>query len=209
MSQAKKNFPEALYDILCGKMKEDLHIYSFERLNTEYTPTTIGPNACTTSTIGPTTLHPYFGRMACVCRCFSAELKRFRANKVELVEALITSDLLDQCKHVISTAFTMTSQIGVQWELMFHEQKIYRIRAYRRSGWLTVHFTSQKDDAQSCRSLRLKEEANEAMTMVAFASKKDVIVNLVMQDLETWPTLTPLGDQGDYTVLVTFLTLGD
>ena len=132
----------------------------------------------------------------------------FHSEKVEVVETLVTSDLLDQCKHVISTAFTMTPHIGVQWELMLHEQKIYRIRVYRRGGWLTVHGTSQKCDSQLCRSLRLKEEAIEVMTIEAFDSKKDVIVNLLIQDLQTWSTLTPLRDQ-DYTVLVTFLTHGD
>ena len=32
MSQTKKNFPEPLYDILCGKIREDLRICSFEHV---------------------------------------------------------------------------------------------------------------------------------------------------------------------------------
>ena len=200
MSQAKKEkqtLPEGMYDVICGRIQESLHIYSFARLNTENTPHIIDGRSHTTSTIGPTRLHPDFGKMSCVCKRFGDVLKRFRAKKVEFVEAHITSDLLQQCKSVICNASTMTHHIKVEWDLMFREQNIYRIRAYRWDGWLTFLGMSQKCDSKSCRSIRVEEAAIEGATMEVLVSKRDEILNLLMQDLQTWPTLTPLRDRDD------------
>jgi hypothetical protein len=203
LNKKKQNLTESMYDVICGKIQEALRIYSFARLNTEYTPTIIGQNACTTSTIGPTRLHPDFGQMACVCKRFRDVLTHFRAKKVEFVESHITSDLLQQSKRVIYNAFIMTHDINVEWELMYKEQKIYRIRAYRFDGWLTCLGTSQKGDSKLCRSIRVEEAAIEGMPLEALVQKRDAIVNLLMQELQTWPTLTPLSGQ-DCTTLVTY-----
>ena len=93
--------------------------------------------------------------------------------------------------------------MDVRWELMFQEQNIYRIRVYRFDGWVTYLGVSQNCNSKVCRTIRVEEAAIEAMTMDERTSKGDEILNLLMEDIQTWPTFSPLRAQ-DGMVLVTF-----
>jgi len=201
----KRNFPEPLYDVICDEMQDALHIYSFARLHTEYTPTIIGPSVCLTSTIAPLRLSPIFGHMACVCTRFRDVLRRFRAKSVEVIVAHINYDLLCDVKYVMNYAniCLFLGHMDLQWELLFQEQKIYLIRAYRFQGWVTILGVSQNCNSKVCRKIRFEEAAIEAMTMDERVSKRDEILNLLMEDIQTWPTFSPLR-AGDGMVLVTF-----
>ena len=198
-----RNFPEPLYDVMCGMIQDALHIYSFARLHTEYTPTIIGQIVSLTSTIAPLRLSSIFGHLACVCTRFRDVLGRFRAKNVEFVVAHINYDLLRDVKYVMKCAFTFLEHMDLEWELLFHEEKIYRIRVYRWDGWVTFLGVSQNCNSKVCRRIRVEEAAIEAMTMDERVSKTDEILNLLMEDLETWPTLSPLRAQ-DGMVLVEF-----
>lgn len=198
-----RDFPEPLYDVMCGYIQAALHIYSFARLHTEYTPTIIGQNVCLTSTIAPLRLSPIFGHLACVCTRFRDVLGRFRAKPVEVVVALINYDLLHAVKYVMNyTNNIFMEHMDLQWELMFQEQKIYRIRAYRFEGWVNFLGVSQNCNSKVCRTIRVEEAAIEAMTMDERVSKRDEIWNLLMEDIQKWPTFSPLRAQ-DGMVLVT------
>ena len=191
----KRNFPEPLYDVMCDIMQDSSHICSFAHLHTPYTPTIIGHYACLTSTIAPLRLSPIFGPMACVCKRFRDVLRRFRAKSVEVVVAHINYDLLRHVKYVIDCTNILPQHMNLEWELMFHEQIIYRIRAYHFDGFVTFFGVSQNCNSQVCRRIKFEQAAIEAMTMDARVSKRDEILNLLWEDLQTWPTLSPLSDQ--------------
>ena len=185
-----RNFPEPLYDVMCGMIQDALHIYSFARLHTEYTPTITGNLWCLTSTIAPPRLSSILGQLACVCTRFRDVLRRFRAKNVEFVA--INYDLRSDLQYVVDYASILLKHKDLEWELMFQEQKIYRFRAYLSDGWFTLLAISQNCNSKVYRRITVEEAAIEAMTMDERDSKRDEILNWLMEDLETWPTLSPL-----------------
>lgn len=191
----KRDVPEAFYDVICDKFQNELQTFAPARLNTDYTPTIIENSEHMTSTIGRPTLPSIFGLMACVCTRFRDVLRRFHAQNVEFVVAHINEELLWDCKYITNYAFTLMPQISLVWELMFQKKKIYRIFAYRFGGQLTLLAKHQDCNSKWCKRIKVEEAALAAMTHDEILSKRDEISNLLMQDLQTWQTLSGLSVQ--------------
>lgn len=199
----KRDVPGAFYDVICDKLQKELQTFAPARLNTDDTPIIIENSARVTSTIGRPTLPSIFGLMACVCTRFRDVLRRFHAQNVEFVVAHINEELLWDCKHITNCALTLMPQISLVWELMFQKKKIYRIFAYRWDGRLTLLATSQNCNSKVCKMIKVEEAALAAMTHDEILSKRDEISNLLMEDLQTWQTLSGLSAQ-EIVVLVAF-----
>lgn len=178
-----RNFPEPLYDVTCAMIQDALHIYGFARLHTEYTP-------CLTSTIAPPRLSLILGQLACVCTRFRDVLRCFRAKNVEFIA--INYDLRSDLQYVVDYASILLMENDFEWELMFQEQKIYRLGVCLSNGWFTLLAMSQNCNSKVYRRITVEKAAIEAMTMDERDSKRDEILNWLMEDLETWPTLSPL-----------------
>ena len=199
----KRDVPEAFYDVICDKLQNELQTFAPARLNTDYTPTMIEKTAQMTSTIGRPTLPSIFGLMACVCTRFRDVLRRFQTQNVEFVVAHINEELLWDCRYITNCALTLMPQISLAWELMFQKKRIYRIFAYRHDGLLTLLAKSQNCNSKVCKMIKVEEAALAAMTYDEILSKRDEISNLLMEDLQTWQTLSGLSVQ-ESVVLVDF-----
>jgi hypothetical protein len=183
----ERNFPAELYDVWCNKMQDELKTYLKAHVCNEYTQQ---PANCMTSTIRPGSLNPVFQMLACVCTRFRDVLKKFRAGAVEFVVADINSELLLQCKRLIFTAIKWYTTVDMQWELMFQEKCIYSIRVCTINGFLIFYCSHQEGGERYTTKIQVEKVTIKAATEDSRRLIRDDISNRLMDDLQTWQSLS-------------------